>query len=32
MLVHVLAAVSYLISAFFVWRSFYDMRIEKEVA
>jgi K(+)-stimulated pyrophosphate-energized sodium pump len=31
MLVHVLAAVFYLISAFFVWRSFYGMRIEKEV-
>jgi K(+)-stimulated pyrophosphate-energized sodium pump len=30
MLVHVLAAVFYLISAFFVWRSFYGMRIEKE--
>jgi K(+)-stimulated pyrophosphate-energized sodium pump len=31
MLVHVLAAVFYLISAFFVWRSFYGMRIEKDV-
>jgi K(+)-stimulated pyrophosphate-energized sodium pump len=30
MLTHVLAVVFYLISAFFVWRSFYGMRIEKE--
>jgi K(+)-stimulated pyrophosphate-energized sodium pump len=30
MLVHVLAAVFYVISAFFVWRSFYGMRIEKD--
>jgi len=31
MLTHVLAVVFYLISAFFVWRSFYGMRIEKSL-
>jgi K(+)-stimulated pyrophosphate-energized sodium pump len=29
-IVHVIAAVFFLISVFFVWRSFYGMRIEKE--
>jgi K(+)-stimulated pyrophosphate-energized sodium pump len=28
--VHAIAAVFFLISVFFVWRSFYGMRIEKE--
>lgn len=31
-LVHVLAAVFFLISVFFVWRSFYGMRIQKSIA
>jgi len=31
MLTHVLAAVFYVVSAFFVWRSFYGMRIEKSL-
>jgi K(+)-stimulated pyrophosphate-energized sodium pump len=30
MLTNILAAVFFLISAFFVWRSFYGMRIEKQ--
>lgn len=30
MLVHVLAAVFFLVSVFFVWRSFYGMRIQKQ--